>query len=130
MTEVWRQLLTDHVPNSQGRCQACTQGGTGIPMARWPCGPRRIAEAAAQCHARWTAWQTPEHDTTEASARLRRSDLRNVRPGDSGRLEGDVFDDGLLGRLGLLAYHHSARCALRYAGLAEATRGRYWPTTT
>jgi len=47
MTEVWRQLLTDHVPNSQGRCQACTQGGTGIPTARWPCGPRRIAEAAA-----------------------------------------------------------------------------------
>ena len=55
MTEVWRQLLTDHVPNSQGRCQACTQGGTGIPTARWPCGPRTIAEAAAQCHAHRTA---------------------------------------------------------------------------
>ena len=55
MIEVWRQLLTDHVPDSRGRCQACTQGGTGIPTARWPCGPRRIAEAAAQCHAHRTA---------------------------------------------------------------------------
>jgi hypothetical protein len=52
MIDVWRQLLTDHVPNSHGRCRACTQGGTGIPTARWPCGPRRIAEAAAQCHTR------------------------------------------------------------------------------
>ena len=55
MTDVWRQLLSDHVPNAHGRCQACTQGGTGIPTARWPCGPRRIAEAAAQCHAHRTA---------------------------------------------------------------------------
>jgi hypothetical protein len=55
MIEVWRQLLTVHVPDPRGRCQACTQGGTGIPAARWPCGPRRIAEAAAQCHARLTA---------------------------------------------------------------------------
>ena len=51
MTAVWRQLLEDHVPNTVGRCRACTQGGTGIPTARWPCGPRRIAEAAAQHHA-------------------------------------------------------------------------------
>jgi hypothetical protein len=51
MTEVWRRLLTDHVPTSRGRCRACTQGGTGIPTVQWPCGPRRIAEAAAQCHA-------------------------------------------------------------------------------
>jgi hypothetical protein len=50
MIEVWNRLLTDHVPNSHGRCQACTQGGTGMPTAHWPCGPRRIAEAAAQCH--------------------------------------------------------------------------------
>ena len=26
MIEMWRQLLKDHVPNSRGRCQACTQG--------------------------------------------------------------------------------------------------------
>jgi hypothetical protein len=25
MIEVWRQLLTIHVPNAQGRCQACTR---------------------------------------------------------------------------------------------------------
>ena len=52
MIDVWRQLLEDHVPNSQGRCRACTQGGTGIPTAQWPCSPRKIAEAAAQYHAR------------------------------------------------------------------------------
>ena len=52
MTAVWRQLLEDHVPNAGGRCRACTQGGTGIPTARWPCGPRRVAEAAAHHHAR------------------------------------------------------------------------------
>ena len=34
MIGVWRQLLTDHVPNTHGRCQACTQGGTGIPRQR------------------------------------------------------------------------------------------------
>ena len=54
MTDVWRQLLDDHVPDSRGRCRACTQGGTGIPTVRWPCGPRNIAEAAAQYHARGT----------------------------------------------------------------------------
>ena len=52
MIDVWRQLLEDHVPNSQGRCRACTQGGTGIPTAQWPCSPHKIAEAAAQYHAR------------------------------------------------------------------------------
>jgi hypothetical protein len=46
MTTVWRRLLRDHVPTSLGRCRACTQGGTGIPTARWPCGPRNVAEAA------------------------------------------------------------------------------------
>ena len=51
MTNVWRQLLDDHVPDPLGRCRACTQGGTGIPTARWPCGPRNLAEAAAHCHA-------------------------------------------------------------------------------
>jgi hypothetical protein len=55
MIDVWRQLIEDHVPNSHGRCLACTQGGTGIPTTRWPCGPRRIADAAAQCHAYRTA---------------------------------------------------------------------------
>ena len=50
MTAVWRQLLDDHVPNSHGRCRACTQGGTGIATVRWPCGPRNIAEAAARYH--------------------------------------------------------------------------------
>ena len=54
MIGVWRQLLDDHVPNSLGRCRACTQGGTGIPTVQWPCGPRNIAEAAAEYHARGT----------------------------------------------------------------------------
>lgn len=52
MTDVWRRLLADHVPTAGGRCQACTQGGTGIPTARWPCGPRLVAEAAASHAAR------------------------------------------------------------------------------
>lgn len=51
MTGVWRRLLDDHVPNAQGRCRACTQGGTGIATTRWPCGPRQVAEAAARRHA-------------------------------------------------------------------------------
>ena len=51
MTNVWRRLLEDHVPNARGRCQACTQGGTGIAIVRWPCGPRQVAEAAARYHA-------------------------------------------------------------------------------
>jgi hypothetical protein len=47
MTDVWRKLLEEHVPTPVGRCRACTQGGTGIPTLRWPCGPHKIAEAAA-----------------------------------------------------------------------------------
>jgi hypothetical protein len=50
MTAVWRKLLEDHVPTPRGRCRKCTQGGTGIPAARWPCGPRNLAEAAAELH--------------------------------------------------------------------------------
>ena len=50
MTAVWRKLLEDHVPTSGGRCRKCTQGGTGIPAERWPCGPRKLAEAAAELH--------------------------------------------------------------------------------
>ena len=48
MVSAWSQLLEDHVPAPDGRCRACTQGGTGIPTVRWPCGPRRVAEAAAR----------------------------------------------------------------------------------
>ena len=51
MTGLWRRLLELHVPDARRRCRACTQGGTGIPSVQWPCGPRRVAEAAAQCHA-------------------------------------------------------------------------------
>jgi len=52
MPEVWRHLLDVHVPDASGRCRACTQGGTGIPARRWPCGPRKLGEAAAQLHGR------------------------------------------------------------------------------
>lgn len=48
MVNTWRQLLDDHVPDPFGRCGACTQGGTGIPAVRWPCGPRKIAELASR----------------------------------------------------------------------------------
>jgi hypothetical protein len=50
MTDVWRQLLEDHQPGSLGRCRRCTQGGTGIPKARWPCGPWKVADAASRIH--------------------------------------------------------------------------------
>jgi hypothetical protein len=50
MTTVWRRLLDDHVPDRHGRCRCCTQGGTGIPTTRWPCGPRKLAEAAAHLY--------------------------------------------------------------------------------
>ena len=48
MPGVWNRLLEEHVPAPDGRCRACTQGGTGIPTTRWPCGPRLVAEAAAR----------------------------------------------------------------------------------
>lgn len=48
MTDVWRQLLEDHQPGPHGRCQKCTQGGTGIPKTPWPCGPWKVAEAASR----------------------------------------------------------------------------------
>ena len=48
MTGVWRQLLQDHQPGPSGRCRGCTQGGTGIPLTRWPCGPWKVAEAASR----------------------------------------------------------------------------------
>jgi hypothetical protein len=52
MPGVWRPLLEVHVPDPSGRCRGCTQGGTGIPAGRWPCGPRKLAEAAAHLHGR------------------------------------------------------------------------------
>ena len=50
MPDVWAHLLDVHVPDTSGRCRGCTQGGTGIPAKRWPCGPRKLAEAAAHLH--------------------------------------------------------------------------------
>lgn len=55
MTQVWHRLLEEHVPTPLGRCRGCTQGGTGIPATRWPCGPRKLAEAAATLGARRSA---------------------------------------------------------------------------
>jgi hypothetical protein len=59
MVDVWRRLLDEHVASPSGRCRACTQGGTGIPTERWPCGPRKVAEAASRLHAE----ARPERDS-------------------------------------------------------------------
>lgn len=50
MVEVWLQLLRAHVPDSSGRCRACTAGGTGAPSAPWPCVLRGVAELARISH--------------------------------------------------------------------------------
>jgi hypothetical protein len=44
MPEVWRRLLTEHVPDRMGRCRACRSvSGAG---ERWPCSLARIADDA------------------------------------------------------------------------------------
>lgn len=47
MVEVWFRILGDHVPDDDGRCQACT----GVRRTAWPCQLRALAERARQWHA-------------------------------------------------------------------------------
>jgi hypothetical protein len=39
-------LLDAHVASPAGRCTACTQGGTGLPGALWPCTLHSLATEA------------------------------------------------------------------------------------
>lgn len=51
MVDVWQRLLAQHVADGGGRCRTCTQGGTGLPVVRWPCSLHGIAELARHRHA-------------------------------------------------------------------------------
>ena len=52
MVGVWLRLLNAHVPDSSGRCRACTAGGTGVHQQdpAWPCVIRGMAELARISH--------------------------------------------------------------------------------
>ncbi|MDD7940630.1 hypothetical protein PHK61_19585 [Actinomycetospora lutea] len=43
MPDVWRKVLTEHVPDAQQNCHECFQGGS---RASWPCQTYRIAQEA------------------------------------------------------------------------------------
>lgn len=44
MVEVWQRLLTDHVPDQQGRCMGCQWQTRSADL--WPCGVFCLASAA------------------------------------------------------------------------------------
>lgn len=50
MVEVWERLLAVHLPDRNGRCRTCTQGGTGLPGTQWPCALHGIASLARRRH--------------------------------------------------------------------------------
>lgn len=47
MPDVWQRVLTEHIPDQDGRCYACRDGGFS---ASWPCLTRQIAEQAKRIH--------------------------------------------------------------------------------
>lgn len=48
MPDVWRRVLTEHVPDQWGRCLACRDDhGTS---ASWPCLTRGVAEEAKRIY--------------------------------------------------------------------------------
>jgi len=51
MVEIWFRILTDHVPDENRRCSACTTAGTGARRTPWPCSLRAVAESARERHA-------------------------------------------------------------------------------
>jgi len=46
MPDVIGRMLAAHTPAASGRCRCCTEGGTGVPHAPWPCPPHELAAAA------------------------------------------------------------------------------------
>jgi hypothetical protein len=42
------KLAARHIPDSSGRCQACTRLGYGWPSATWPCSMARLVDLARQ----------------------------------------------------------------------------------
>jgi hypothetical protein len=53
MPDVITQLLRDHEADRTGRCRGCTRGGTGYPVAAYPCSLARLARAALE-HRQWS----------------------------------------------------------------------------
>lgn len=47
MVEVWFRILSEHVPDTERRCRACT----GARSTPWPCSVRSLAELARRQHA-------------------------------------------------------------------------------
>jgi hypothetical protein len=50
MVDLWRKLLSQHVPDRAGRCRTCTKGGTGLPAVPWPCSLHAAADLARRRH--------------------------------------------------------------------------------
>lgn len=48
MPDVVDRMLAAHRPAENGRCRCCTQPGTGVPHAPWPCPPHELAAAAGR----------------------------------------------------------------------------------
>ncbi|MQA16487.1 MAG: hypothetical protein GEV09_20815 [Pseudonocardiaceae bacterium] len=48
MPDMWRTALDDHVPDQNGRCQACRDSSGA--SADWPCLAREVAEEAKYIH--------------------------------------------------------------------------------
>lgn len=46
MPEQYTRLLATHVDAGNGRCRACTEGGTGVPHEPWPCAVHDVAARA------------------------------------------------------------------------------------
>jgi DNA-binding NarL/FixJ family response regulator len=53
MVDVWFRILTDHVPDGQSHCRACS----GARRTPWPCSLRSLAELARRRHAE--QWPSP-----------------------------------------------------------------------
>ena len=54
MVRLWHQLTMDHTPDPEGCCRGCTEGGTGVRSAPWPCAIRGVAELAREIYFRAT----------------------------------------------------------------------------
>lgn len=65
MVEVWFRILTEHLPDPQDRCRACS----GTTSTAWPCSLRSLAELARREYA----------DGREAPATRGRRSLHGAR---------------------------------------------------
>jgi hypothetical protein len=52
MPDAIERLAAEHMPDAALRCVACTTPGRGTAHVRWPCGLRRLADAALETRVR------------------------------------------------------------------------------